>query len=100
MEEETREDKGKKRAKTDSGDEAEDMDIDDFDLEGIEKACVDKGKVYAPQEQVIILKEAILKDRLSNQLGISSRSHKEIEWKYEELSKKKGRNTNKRRLQK
>ena len=44
-----------------SGEEAEDMDIADLDLEGIEKYCTDKWKGYVPQEQVILLKEAILK---------------------------------------
>ena len=37
------------------------MDIGDLDLEGIEKACSDKVKGYVPEEQVSILKEAILK---------------------------------------
>ena len=42
-------------------DEVEDMDIGDLDLEGIEKACVDVEKGYVLQEQVMLLKEAILR---------------------------------------
>ena len=42
------------------------MDIGDLDLEGIEQAYADKGKCYALQEQVILLKEAIIKARLAN----------------------------------
>ena len=42
------------------GDEVEDMDIGDLDLEGIEKSCTNVEKGYVLQEQVILLKEAIL----------------------------------------
>ena len=73
------------------------MDIGDIDLEGIEQACADKGKGYILQEQVILLKESIIKARLLNQLGISSGSHKETQQKFEEPSKKTRRKTNKHR---
>ena len=75
MEEELNQEK-KTEEDWETGDEAEDMDIGDLDLEGIENACADLGKGYVPQEQVILLKEAILRARASNQLGISSGSHK------------------------
>ena len=68
----------------DTGEEVEYMDIGDLDLEGIEKACVDKGKGYTPQEKVILLKEVIVKARGSNQLGISLGSHEEMKYKFEE----------------
>ena len=74
------------------------MDIRDLYLEGIEKSCADKGKGYVPQEQVIFLKEAVIKDRSSNQLRISSGSHKEMKKKHEDQSKKTGRKRNKQRV--
>ena len=40
------------------------MDLGELDLEGIEKACIEKYKGYVPQEQVILLKEAILKAKI------------------------------------
>ena len=60
-----------------SGDEAEDMDIGELDLEGIEQAYAKKGKGYMLHEQVQLLKEAILRARENNHLGISLCSHKE-----------------------
>lgn len=75
------------------------MDIGDLYLDGIEKSCADKGKGYVPQEQVTLLKEAILKARLSNQLGISSESHKETKKKHEYQPKNMGRKTNKQRME-
>ena len=59
-----------------------------MDLEGIEQACVAVAKGYASQEQVILLKEAIIKERETNQLGISSSSHKENRGNLEDPSKK------------
>ena len=44
MEEEIGEDNVQEMVEHDTGDEAEDMDIGGLDLEGIDKACVDKGK--------------------------------------------------------
>ena len=44
------------------GDEVEDMCIGDLDLEGIENSYTDVEKGYVLQEQVILLKEAILQD--------------------------------------
>ena len=73
-----------------SEEEVEDMDLGELDLEGIEKACTEKDKGYVPQEQVILLKEAILKARTSNLLGIISGSHKETKKKEEELGRKNG----------
>ena len=58
--------------------ESEEMDIGDLDLEGIEKAYSDKVQGYVPQEQIILLKEAILKAKFSNSSGINSGSFKEI----------------------
>ena len=49
MEEETTKRKQQEEER-ELGDESEDMDIKDMDLEGIEKACVDAGNGYAPQE--------------------------------------------------
>ena len=57
-------------------DEIEYIDIGDLDLEGIEKYCPEKDKGYVPQEQVSLLKEAILKAKTSNSLGISLGSFK------------------------
>ena len=71
------------------------MDIGDIDLEGIEQAYADKGKGYVLQEQVILLKESIIKACLSNQHGISFGSHNETQQKFEEPSKKTRRKTNK-----
>ena len=73
-----------------SQEEAKDMDLGDLDLEGIEKACTKKYKGYAPQQQVSFLKEAILKSRSSNLLGISSGSYKETKKKAEEQGRKTG----------
>ena len=66
-----------------SEEEVEDMDIGELDLEGIEKACIEKDKGYVPQEQVSLLTEVILKARTSNLLGISSGSHKDTKKKAE-----------------
>ena len=51
---------------TETMDEEEDMDIGDLDLEGIEKACVDVEQGYVPKEQVILLKEEIIREREMN----------------------------------
>ena len=82
------------------GNKAKDMDVGDLDMEGIKKACADVGKGYVPQEQVILLKESILQVRASNQLRISSRSHKETKRKFEGPTKKVGRKSNKQRIAK
>ena len=68
--------------------EAEDMDLGELDLEGIEKACTKKYKGYVLQQQVSLLKGAIFKSRASNLLGISSGSHKETKKKAEEQRRK------------
>ena len=47
----------------DRGKEAENRDIGDMDLEGIKKASKDKGESYMPWEEVIVLRESILKVR-------------------------------------
>ena len=69
-----------------TGDEAEDMDIWDLDLEGIEQACA-----YVLQEKVVLLKESIINERETNQLGITTCSHKENKRKYEDPSENTGR---------
>ena len=74
------------------------MDIGDLDLEGIEKACSDKVKGYVPQEQVSLLKEAILKAKFSNSLGINSGSFKETKKSGEDNGKKPRRKSNKHRV--
>ena len=72
------------------------MDLGEPDLEEIEKTCADKGKGYVPQEQVILLKQAILKARSSNHSGINSGSHKDTKKKFEEQARKTGwKKTNK-----
>ena len=48
-----------------------DMDIGDSELEGIEKSCIVVQKGYGMHEQVVLLKEAIIKAREKNQLGVS-----------------------------
>ena len=47
------------------------MDLGEFNMEGIEQAYEDKGKAYAWHEQVILLKEAILKAHSWDKLHIS-----------------------------
>ena len=54
--------------------ETEDMDIEELDLDGIKRDCQDKDSGYVPQEQASLLKEAILKSKTSNSLGIRSGS--------------------------
>ena len=71
-------------------DEIEDMDIDELDLEGIERACSKKYKDYVPQEQVCLLK-AILKDKSSTSLGINLGSFKERKKIVEDCGRKPGR---------
>ena len=73
------------------------MDIGDLDLEDIEKECSDKAHGYIPQEQVSLLKEAILKAKFSNSLGINSGSFKEKK-SGEDSCKKPGRKYNKHRV--
>ena len=79
-------------------DEFEDMDISELVLEGIEKSCSDKVKGYVPQEQVSLLKEAILKDKFSSSLGINLGSFKETKKSAEDSGKKPGRKSNKQRV--
>ena len=78
--------------------ESEKMDIGDLDLEGIEKAYSDKVKGYVPQEQVSLLKEAILKDKFSNSLSINSSPFKETNKFDEDNGKKLRRKSNKHRV--
>ena len=79
-------------------DESEEMDISELDLEGIEKSCSDNVKGYVPQEQVSLLKEAILKAKFSSSLGINSGSFKETKKSGEDNGKKPGRKSNKHRV--
>ena len=80
-------------------DEIEDMDICELDLEGIEKSFSKIDKGYVPQEQVSLLKEAILKSKTSNSLGISVGSFKETKRIAEECGWKLGRcKSNKQRV--
>ena len=64
------------------------MDIEELDLEGIEKECTEKEKGIEMQEQVSLLKESILKSKASNLLGINLGSHKETKKKAEEQGRK------------
>ena len=73
------------------------MDIGDLDLEGIEKACSDKAHGYVPQEHVSLLKEAIIKAKFSNSLGIKLGSFKEKK-SGEDSYKKLGCKSNKHRV--
>ena len=82
---------------TDFLEESEEMDIGDLDLEGIEKSYLDKA-LYFTQEQVSLLKEAILKAKFSNSLGIHSSSFKETKKYGEDSGKKPGRKSNKHRV--
>ena len=68
----------------DRGKEAKKRDIGDMDLEGIKNSSKAKGDSYVPQEELIMLREYILKAWASNQLGISLESHKETKQKIEE----------------
>ena len=79
----------------DTGDATKDKDIWDLYLEGIEKACADVEKWYVLQEKVVMLKESILNERETNQLGIITCSHKENKRKYKDPSKNTGRKSNK-----
>ena len=79
-------------------DESEEMDIGELDIEEIEKAWSDKVKGYVPQEQVSLLKEAILKAKFSNCLGINSGFFKETKKSGEDNGKKPGSKSNKHRV--
>ena len=79
-------------------DEVEYMDIGELDLEGIEKSCSEKDKGYVTQEQVSLLKEAILKAKFSNYLGINLGSIKETKKIVEECGRKPCHKSNKQRV--
>ena len=79
-------------------DEIEDMDIGELDLEGIEKSFSKKDKGYVPQEQVSLLKEAILKAKTSNSLGVRLGCFKETKRITEECGRKPGHKSNKQRV--
>ena len=72
--------------------DVEDMDISELDLEGIEKSCSEKDKGYVTQEQVSLLKEAILKAKFSNYLGINLGSIKETKKKQKSVGKNLAKN--------
>ena len=52
------------------GDDTDDMDIGDLDLDGLEKAVQDPDKGIIPSQQVVFLKEAIIKSIKAKSLGV------------------------------
>ena len=82
----------------DTTDELEDMDIGDLDLDDIKQACADAEKGYVPQEQVVLLKEEIIKAKEISNLGINPDSHKGYKRKHEEILRKPRRKSNRQRI--
>ena len=82
----------------DTGEEVEDMDIGDLDLDGIEQYCEDVEKGYVPQEQVVLLKEEIIKEMETNHIGINPSSHKDYKINHEEIVRNPGRKSNRKRI--
>ena len=58
------------------GEEAEHMDIGELDLDGINQASAEAKLGYRPFQQVALLREAIIKSKSSNTLGVVSKSLK------------------------
>ena len=75
----------------------EDMEVEELDLEAIEKAVEDKDG-YVRAEQVKLLEEAILQVNSKRSLGIETTPAGENKRKYVEFGEKKGRKTNKQRI--
>lgn len=69
------------------------MELGQLDLEGIEKACDNPKTGYILFNQIILLKEALIKSKGSRGLGVVSDSMKEGE------GKQRGRRSNSQRIQ-
>lgn len=48
------------------------MDLDDLDMEGIEKACENLKDGYIPFQQLVLFKEALIKTKGAWGLGVVS----------------------------
>ena len=55
---------------------AEDMELGELDLEGIEKACDNPKTGYIPFSQLILLQEALIKTKGTRGLGVVPKSIK------------------------
>jgi len=73
------------------------MEVEELDLEAIEKTVEDKDG-YVRAEQVKLLEEAILQVNSKRSLGIETTPAGENKRKYVEFGEKKGRKTNKQRI--
>ena len=71
----------------------EDMELGELDLEGIEKACDNLNTGYIPFNQLVLFKEALIKSKGSQGLGVLSDSMKGGEGKC------RGRRMNSQRIQ-
>ena len=56
-------------------DDQDDMDIGDLYLNGLEKEVQDLEQGFIPSQQVVLLKEAIIKTRKSKTLGVGIENH-------------------------
>ena len=72
---------------------AEDMELGELDLEGIEKACDDPKDGYIPFNHIILLQEALIKTKGARGLGVVTESMKGGE------NKRRGRRSNMQRVQ-
>ena len=52
------------------------MELGELDLEGIEKACENLKEEYIPFRQLVLFKEALIKTKGVQNLGIASESMK------------------------
>jgi hypothetical protein len=57
--------------------EGEDLDLGELDLLGLEEACRKKDHQSIPTNQVHLLKEALMKARADQKLGVLLSIHKE-----------------------
>ena len=79
-------------------DKVEDMDLDELDLDAIEKECKKAGDGYVSQEKFFLLQQAIIKSKASHNLGISTEPQKGSKRNTPEEDQKRGRKTNKHRI--
>lgn len=75
------------------GGNVDDMELGEFDLEGIENACDNLKDGYIPLRQLVLFKEALIKSKGTRGLGVVSDPMKGGE------GKRRGRRTNAQRIQ-
>ena len=81
-------------------DEAEDMELGDLDLDALEEECRNMGKGYVSWEQIELLQHAIIQCKAHKDLGINMEAKKGSKRKSLEEDQKRGRKTNKQRIEK